>query len=215
MTTRRYIMVAALAALLALSGPARPAHADQNLGQWAVTCRAVWGNSTMTITFGSDGPWARQACSSVVDNPDSNNQWAYYPLDQPRPGVVHCAEIYTYGGYWLKERYPFTQGYSGAAQIAVRDDVAYDGTDLSATACGSVIGAADVYNENHGYNTSDAPLAPIQQCNGCGMGGGGGGGPVAGNIGQLPGSLKAKRPARKPKTCYTNKPTRSIPLCKK
>jgi len=27
--------------------------------------------------------------------------------------------------------------------------------------------------------------------------------------------LKAKRPARKPKTCYTNKPTRSIPLCKK
>ncbi len=215
MTKRTYILAAALATLIALA-PTLPAHADQNLGYWNDSCRAVWGNSAMTLTFASDGSWAGQACNSVINNSDPSNLYQSYPFNADRPGTVQCAEIFTYGGYWLKEQYPYTQRYTGSAQIAVRDDLSYDAADLSGTACGSVIGAADSYNTEHGYNTSDNPLATIQQCQQMCSGGGGGGGPVAGMIGSLPGTPKAKHPVRKPKSCYTDgKPTKTVPRCKR
>jgi len=209
----RIVSIAALLVMGLVLAPATVSHAqsprtharDQSLGQWNTTCRTVWGNSAMTITFGSDGSWARDTCSAIVNDSNSLNQYQYFPLDQPRPGRIQCAYIYTYGGYWLQERAPYTQGYAGAAQVAVRDDLSYDDAGLADGACGSFGQIADSYNYDHGFNTSADPLAPIQQCNGCSGGGGGGAQFMAGNItAQVPNTLKAKHSHKKAVVCISN-----------
>jgi hypothetical protein len=188
-------VIVALVALLPGLAHAQTRSSDYNLGYWAVTCRLQWQGSDETITLGSDGGWARTACDGIAGNTSPDNQYVYYPLTQPRPGTVQCAYIYTYGGYWLTERPPY-QGYTGSAQIAVRDD---DGSPVGQAACSSVGGQADAFNSNHGFNIADNPLAPIQECTQCGGGGGGGGAPVTGSLTtSLPGAPKAKHPHKKP-----------------
>jgi len=217
-TTIHRIAALALIALLLILAPAKTARAssphDQALGTWADTCRLNWQYSALTITFGSDSNWATTTCDAIEQ--DQSNQYVYFPLTAPRPGDVQCAYIYTYSGYWLKEQYPYTAGYTGAVQIAVRDDLAYDDASLSQTACGSIQQAADNYNLNHGYNTSDNPLATVMECTACG--GGGGGGSTIGALPQLPTAPKAKHPARKPAHClsyYKGEPNpQHLPICK-
>lgn len=203
---RRALGAAALALLLAI--PASPAAvhaqgrgrarlADVNLGYWAQTCRAQYEYSGLTITFGSDGSWAPVACNNLED---TNTNYHPFPLTESRPGGVQCAEIYTYGGYWLLEKPPYTQGYTGQAQIAVRDDPYQDGADLSSAVCGSIIESADQSNAQNGFNSSADPLAPIQECTQCG-GGGGAGAPAPSAISSLPKAPRAKKKAQKPLHC--------------
>jgi len=176
----------------------RTRSADVNLGYWAQTCRAQYEYSELTITFGSDGLWAPTTCNNLED---TNLNYHPFPLTERRPGTVQCAEIYTYGGYWLLEKPPYTQGYTGQAQIVVRDDPYQDGADLPATVCNSVIASADQSNAQNGFNSSADPLAPVQDCSGCG---GGGGPPPPSAVSSLPKAPRAIKKAQKPVHCLVD-----------
>jgi len=177
----------------------RTRSADVNLGYWAQTCRAQYEYSGLTITFGSDGLWAPTTCNNLED---TNLNYHPFPLTERRPGSVQCAEIYTYGGYWLLEKPPYTQGYTGQAQIVVRDDPYQDGADLAATVCNSIIASADQSNAQNGFNSSADPLALVQDCSGCG--GGGGGVPPPSAVSSLPKAPRATKKAQKPVHCLVD-----------
>ena len=179
----------------------RTRSADVNLGYWAQTCRAQYEYSGLTITFGSDTSWAPSAC---VNLEDANSNYHPFPLTERRPGSVQCAEIYTYSGYWLLEKPPYTQGYTGQALMAVRDDLAQDGPDLSTIVCNSIIASADQANAQNGFNSSADPFAPVQDCSGCG--GGGGGAPPPSAVSSLPKSPRATKKAQKPVHCLVDGP---------
>lgn len=222
----RVRLIAAVAALLMGLMPlaAQGAHADTyggdpSLGMWDHTCRVIWAGSDATITFASDGWWATEACDAVVSAPSTQyaaNDYEYYPLTAPRPGLPVCVFVLSYAGYWLEAQQPYDDPYTGdyryngAAQIAVRDT---PNEFVGGDACASIENQLDGYNEAHGFNDVREPLATVYECTACG---GGGGGPSTGDLGgALPGGPKPTKVVKKPAHCLASGPNpQHLPKCK-
>ncbi len=235
---RRVSGAIALLLTLAFVAPATGAHAiaprEQSVGQWAYLCRVQQINTAETITVGADtnpraplgdlAPYAARTCATFDAAASSpyDNGYQDYPLSHARPGVIVCAAVLRYGGYWQELAAPYTNSLGGLV-VAVRDtpeDTSPDGSGQTygQNDCNALYGAFSEANVAAGYNPDLMhPLATIQNCEGCG---GGGAAPrLGGSLLQLPKTPHSRHPARKPYACVTLTPgqrnTTRLPTCKK